>query len=107
VLNGTTTTNLAHDVMAKLAGDGYGQASAPATASDQSHATTVVGYLPGYRQEALVVARSLGLASSVVAAVGAADRTVACGAASGACPAEVVVTVGADLSSIAGATQTG
>jgi flagellar basal body-associated protein FliL len=48
VLNGTNTTNLAHDVMGKLTAVGYKQASTPATASDQNHTTTIVGYLPGF-----------------------------------------------------------
>ena len=46
VLNGTSTTNLAHDITQRLAGVGY-KTGTPATATDQTLTATVVGYLPG------------------------------------------------------------
>ncbi|MGA2011272.1 MAG: LytR C-terminal domain-containing protein [Solirubrobacteraceae bacterium] len=100
VLNGTSTTNLAHDVMAKLSADGYKQ-GAILTASDQTLTGTIVGYLPGDRAQAVVVAKSLKLGSASIQGVNASDRAVACGGATSACPAQVVVTVGSDLASYA------
>ncbi|MBV9819822.1 MAG: LytR C-terminal domain-containing protein [Solirubrobacterales bacterium] len=96
VLNGTSTTNLAHDIMAKLSHVGYRQ-GAVLTAPDQTQTSTVVGYLPSYRREAEAVARSLKLRMSAVQAVDASNRAVACNGATTACSAQVVVTVGADL----------
>jgi cytoskeletal protein RodZ len=97
VLNGTSTTNLAHDVMAKLTGGGY-KPGAIATASDQTLNTTIVGYTqPAYRRDALAVAKSLNLGSASVQAVDPSDRTVACSSSPTSCSVRVVVTVGADL----------
>ena len=48
VLNGTSTTNLAHDISQKLSTVGY-KAGNIATATDQTETATVVGYLPGYQ----------------------------------------------------------
>jgi len=101
VLNGTSTAYLGHDVMAKLAADGYKQAAAPGNAPDQTFTTTIVGYLPGFDAQALAVAKSLDLGQASVQAVDQSSRAVACGSASGACTAQVIVTVGADLSSLA------
>jgi hypothetical protein len=101
VLNGTSTPNLAHDVMAKLTSLGYRQAVTPATASNQTLTQTVVGYAAtADRPQALAVARSLGLASAAVGPVSSSDRTVACSATPTSCPAQVFVTVGSDLSSL-------
>ena len=105
VLNGTSTSNLAHDVMSTLTGLGFKQGPAPATAPDQTHATTIVGYLPGFRTDALAVAKSLKLKSSAVAPIDANDRAVACGTATTTCAAQVVAIVGADLQSAAGTTS--
>jgi hypothetical protein len=97
VLNGTSTTNLAHDVMAKLTAAGY-KPGMIATASDQTLTATIVGYTqPAYRRAAVVVAKSLNLGPASVQAVAQSDRTVACGSGTAACPDQVVVTVGADL----------
>jgi hypothetical protein len=99
-LNGTATTNLAHDVMAKLTAKGYKPGSI-ATASDQTLTATVVGYTqPAYRRAAVAVAKSLNLGSASVQAVDPSDRTVACSATPTSCAVQVVVTVGADLASI-------
>jgi len=99
VLNGTTTTNLAHDTMARLTALGYKQ-GAIQTATNQTLSTTIVAFTsPAYRRDALAVAKSLGLKSASVQAINQSNRTVACGATPSACPAQVVVTVGSDLSS--------
>jgi hypothetical protein len=101
VLNGTSTPHLAHDVMSKLASFGYKQAATPSTASDQTLTSTIVGYdVSADKNDALAVARSLGLSSAAVRAVSASDRSVACSATPTSCPARVIVTVGSDLSSL-------
>jgi LytR cell envelope-related transcriptional attenuator len=105
VLNGTSTSNLAHDVMSELTTLGFKAGPPPATAPDQTHATTIVGYLPGFRTDALAVAKSLKLKSSAVAPIDANDRAVACGTATTTCAAQVVTIVGADLQSAAGTTS--
>ena len=99
VLNGTATAGLAHDVTVRLQADGY-KLGTPATATDQTHTTTIVGYLPGHRAAALIVAKSLGLGASAVSAADATSRAVACPSGS-ACVAQVIVTVGANLASVA------
>jgi hypothetical protein len=99
VLNGTSTTNLAHDISQKLTTAGYKQGMI-ATATDQTETSTIVGYLPGDKQDAQSVAKSLSLGASSVQAVDASNRTLACNGAT-ACPAQVVVTVGSDLASSA------
>jgi hypothetical protein len=98
VLNGTSTSNLAHDVSLKLTNAGY-KPGAIATATDQTQTATTVGYVPGQRRAALIVARSLNLGSTAIQPVTQSNRAVACPQAS--CTAQVVVTVGADLASVA------
>jgi hypothetical protein len=104
VLNGTSVTNLAHDVSSRLANDGYKQGTI-ATAADQTHSTTLVGYLPGHKTDARAVAAVLNLKPSSVQAVDQQAMGVACPGASGSsptsCSADVIVTVGSDLSSLA------
>jgi hypothetical protein len=95
VLNGTATNNLAHTVAARLAADGYKEGRV-ATAADQTKVSTTVAYLPGYRSAAVHVARSLKLGLGSLAPIDPAAQQVACPGA-GACPANVVVTVGTDL----------
>lgn len=95
VLNGTATSNLAHDIGQRLAGAGYQEGNI-ATATDQTHATTIVAYLPGFRRDALAVAGTLKLKASAVQPVDTPAKTVACPPPS-ACRANVVVTVGSDL----------
>jgi len=99
VLNGTSTPNLAHDVSQKLQGEGY-KLGTPATATDQTHTATVVAYLPGHRAAAQIVAKSLGLGAGVVAAADQSSQAVACPQGT-ACSAKVIVTVGANLASVA------
>jgi hypothetical protein len=103
VLNGTSTNQLAHRIGQKLAAEGYKEGTL-ATAANQTHTTTVVGYMAGAnrharaanRTAALHVARALGLRRSAVQEVDQSALQVACPAA-GFCAATVVVTVGADL----------
>ena len=99
VLNGTATTNLAHDISLKLGAAGY-KLGHIATATDQTQTATVVGYLSGQRRSALVVAKSLGLGPASVQPVGPSNQAVACPQGA-SCTAQVVVTVGSDLASAA------
>lgn len=100
VLNGTSTNQLAHRVAAKLATDGYREGRV-ATAANQTEARTVVAYLPGARnrRDALHVATSLHLRASAVQPIDQGTQQVAC-PPPGACGANVVVTVGADLATL-------
>ncbi len=101
VLNGTLTTNLAHDITQRLAGSGY-RTGTPATATDHTVSSTVVGYRGRTnRAAALLVARSLKLGPASVQPVGQSNLAVACPQTS-TCTAQVIVTVGADLTSAAG-----
>jgi LytR cell envelope-related transcriptional attenuator len=99
VLNGTSTSNLAHRVALKLAASGYKQATI-ATAPDQTHTATVVAYLPGERRQALAVANSLKLGSASVQPVDQSNQAVACPPGV-TCAANVVVIVGSDLAATA------
>jgi hypothetical protein len=96
VLNGTQVNNLAHDTGQRLAGYGYRQGNI-ATAANQTQQTTVVAYTRGHREDALHVARTLGLSRSTVAPVGPATLQVACPQTGSPCKADVVVTIGQDL----------
>jgi hypothetical protein len=98
VLNGTSTSNLAADVSAKLNHVGFQQGDT-LNYSDQTQATTTVGYLPGYSAQGYAVAKALGLGRAVVHRVNTAARDIACAATPTTCPDQVVVTVGADLES--------
>lgn len=99
VLNGTSTPNLAHDTGQRLIAAGY-KVPTTGNASDQTQSATVVGYLPGHRAAALLVARALKLGSASVQPVAQANEAVACPQAS-TCTTKVVVNVGADLASTA------
>jgi hypothetical protein len=104
VLNGTSTTNLAHDISVKLGSAGY-KLGQIATATDQTQTATTVGYLPGHRAAALIVAKSLGLSPASVQAVSSSNQAVACPQAA-SCAAQVVATVGSDLASAASSSST-
>jgi hypothetical protein len=95
VLNGTATNGLAHRMALKLAGMGYKEGTVE-TAPDQTHTSTVVAYLPGFKRDATAVAASLKLSAGVVQQVDPSTQAVACPPPA-ACTANVVVTVGADL----------
>jgi len=97
VLNGTTTNNLAHDVLAKLTTAGYKSGPTPQNAAENAVSSTIVGYTqPASRVDALAVAKSLNLGTASVQSVSQGDRTKVCGATA-TCPAQVVVTAGSDL----------
>jgi hypothetical protein len=97
VLNGTNVSQLAHRVEEKLKRAGY-KGGTVATAADQTHNATVVGYLPSHQRDAAHVASSLGLGGGAVQQVDQNARAVACPPPA-ACGASVVVTAGSDLSS--------
>jgi hypothetical protein len=96
VLNGTDFFQLAHRVAVKLQHVGY-KDGIVATATDQTHATTQVGYVSGHRHAASEVASALGLSGGAVAPADQSAQAVACPPPS-ACRADVIVTVGTDLS---------
>jgi len=94
VLNGTATAGLANTVMTTLTDDGF--VKGPVTnASDQGRSVTVVSYYSGNEAAAQEVAQALGISSDAVGPIDA-DTETACAQGSGACTAQVVVTVGAD-----------
>ena len=92
VLNGTHTTGLANSVSTKLVSDGF-RKGAVADAPAQNHTATIVGYTPGNRAAAVVVASHLALSASLVAPADAASTAVA--DAHHARP-KVIVTLGSD-----------
>jgi hypothetical protein len=95
VLNGTSASGLAARLSQQLAGIGYKQG--PTTnAANQTQTTTVVYYLPGHRNDAVHVAHSLKLPTSVVTPVDSGTRAIACQGAT-TCTVDVVVTLGQDL----------
>jgi hypothetical protein len=96
VLNGTPTSGAAAKISGQLGGAGYTQ-GLTTNADNQLHTTTIVGYEPGKKADALHVAKALGLSKSSVAPVDSAAQTIACASSSTPCTADVVVTVGADL----------
>jgi hypothetical protein len=95
VLNGTATPNLAHDVAQRLVGAGYKHGTI-ATATDQTHQSTIVAYLSGFKRDAQAVAGTLKLKPAAVQAVDSSTQAVACPPPT-RCQADVVVTVGSDL----------
>jgi hypothetical protein len=95
VLNGTATNGLAGRISNQLTNAGYKQGRV-ATASDQTRTATIVAYMPGHKNEALAVAKSLKLGPASVQPVDPATQAVAC-PVSTACTSQVVVTVGTDL----------
>ncbi len=95
VLNGTTVNELAHRTGQRLTAKGFKEGLL-ATASNQSLRTTTIGYLPGHRLDALVVAHALKLTAAAVAPAQAASKALAC-PGSTPCSANVIVTVGTDL----------
>ncbi len=96
VLNGTTTSHLAANVLGKLNGAGY-RGTATQNASESSVTSTIVGYTDSTaRADALAVAKSLNLGPASVQGVSQGDRLKICGSTT-ACSTQVIVTVGADL----------
>jgi LytR cell envelope-related transcriptional attenuator len=97
VLNGTSTPNLARAVSNRLGSSGY-KPGRVTNAVDQGLTSTIVGYLPGDRPAALLVAKALGLGQASVQAVDPGNESVACPSSS-SCSTKVVVSVGGDLAS--------
>ena len=96
VLNGTSTANLAADVLAKLNAAGY-KGGNKQNAAETGVTSTIVGYTsPDDRPDALAVAKSLNLGTASVQGVSQGDRLKVCGSTT-ACTTQVVVTAGADL----------
>jgi hypothetical protein len=95
VLNGTASNGLAHRVAQKLTEAGYKQGMVE-TAPEQTHTSTIVGYLPGFRRDAQAVAASLKLSASAIQPIDQNTQAVACPPPA-SCATNVVVTVGADL----------
>jgi len=87
VLNGTTTTGLAHHVSEELQQHGYTKAAAQTGQPPGANQTTVVEYSSGHQGDAQRVARSLGVTQAQPI-----EGTVASMAGS----ASVVVIVGLD-----------
>jgi hypothetical protein len=87
VLNGTTTTGLAHHVSEELQQHGYAKAAALTGQPPGANQTTVVEYASGHHGDAQRVARSLGVTQAQPI-----EGTVASMAGS----ASVVVIVGLD-----------
>ncbi len=99
VLNGTDVSQLAHRVAQKLGHTGYRQ-GAVATAADQTHTSTIVAFMPGFRSDASHVAGSLRLPATAVQQADQSARAIACPPPA-ACRANVIVTVGSDLTNSA------
>src|SRR6185437_10439133 len=96
VLNGTSTNNLAHDVLQKLNNAGY-KGTFTQNASEAGVTSTIVGYTAASaRNDALAVAKSLGLTASAVQQVSQGDRAKVCGTT--VCTTQVIVTAGSNLS---------
>ena len=99
VLNGSNINGLGSKVQTKVANATYSARPAQtANTGGVAKTTTTVAYRTGYRASALAIAKLLGLPSSAVQPI-TSDVSLAAGA-------DVVVTVGSDLSSLA-ATGTG
>jgi hypothetical protein len=95
VLNGTSTNNLAHDVLQKLNSAGY-KGTFTQNASEAGVTSTIVGYTASSaRNDALAVAKSLGLTESSVQQVSQGDRAKVCGTS--ICTTQVIVTAGSNL----------
>ncbi len=95
VLNGTDVSQLAHRVAQKLARAGYRQ-STVATAADQTHASTIIAFLPGFRRDSTHVAAALSLPVGDIQQADQSARAIACPPPA-ACHVNVIVTVGSDL----------
>jgi hypothetical protein len=117
VLNGTGLTGLAQDVGQKLVSAGY-KVPAPAVTNDGSEqqlSTTTVSYRTGYGNAAVHIADALhtdyGIAlpqtmpasATAITNCGTPDAT----GVPGKCPADVIVSVGNDLSGAANSSSSG
>jgi hypothetical protein len=96
VVNATNINELAHHVSTHLTALHF-QPGTLATATNPSHTkTTVVGYLPGHRNDALAVAHALKLPASAVRPVTQSSEGLVCPSPSD-CAADVIVVAGANL----------
>jgi hypothetical protein len=104
VLNGTDVAQLAASTGQRLVSGGY-KKGVIHDAPNQTHASTIVAYLPGHQSDALQVAQALKLKAAAVAPVDQGTLAVAC-PPPGRCTADVVVTIGQDLAAVARTTTT-
>lgn len=95
VVNATNINELAHHVSTRLTTLHF-QPGTLATATNQSHAQTTVGYLPGHRDDALAVAHALKLPASAVRPVAQSSEGLVCPSPSD-CTADVIVVAGPNL----------
>lgn len=96
VVNATNINELAHHVSTHLTALHF-QPGTLATATNPSHTkTTVVGYLPGHRNDALAVAHALKLPASAVRPVSQSSEGLVCPSPSD-CAADVIVVAGPNL----------
>ena len=95
VVNATNINELAHHVSTHLTALHF-QPGTLATATNQSHATTTVGYLPGHRDDAMAVAHALKLPASAVRPVTQSNEGLVCPNPSD-CTADVIVVAGPNL----------
>ncbi|HEY3945097.1 MAG TPA: LytR C-terminal domain-containing protein [Solirubrobacteraceae bacterium] len=96
VVNATNINELAHHVSTHLTALHF-QPGTLATATNPSHTkTTVVGYLPGHRNDALAVAHALKLPATAVRPVTQSSEGLVCPSPSD-CAADVIVVAGANL----------
>ena len=92
VANGTNVSGAANRIKSQLLQSGYNVVSAT-NATSTSNATTTVSYLPGFQQEAVILANSLSLPAT------AAQATPPPPPVSDTKGADLVVVVGSDLAS--------
>jgi hypothetical protein len=95
VVNATGVDNLAHHVSTHLTAMHF-QPGTLATATNQSHSTTTVGYLPGHRNDALAVAHALRLPADTVRLSPQSTEGLVCPNPSD-CTADVIVVAGSNL----------
>jgi hypothetical protein len=92
VANGTNVSGAAQRIKSQLLQSGYNVVSAT-NATSTTNATTTVSYLPGFQQEAVILATSLSLPATAAAAIPPPPPV------SDTKGADLVVVVGADLAS--------
>jgi LytR cell envelope-related transcriptional attenuator len=95
VVNATGINDLAHHVSTKLTAMRF-QPGTLATATNQSHSTTTVGYLAGHRNDALAVAHALRLPAGAVRLAPQSTEGLVCPNPSD-CTADVIVVAGSNL----------
>lgn len=98
VLNGTVRSGFAARIAGRLTAAGYKQAGTPTDAPDQTHTATVVAYMThAAKSAATEVAAALKLGPASVQPVDAPTQAIVCPVGK-PCTAQVVVTLGTDLS---------